>query len=391
MMCTTPLRRMKPGFGWVCLVALALCACDRVLPVSIRPPTPKDGLKMNIGKEHFGRTPDGEAVELYTLTNANGLRMRVMTYGATVVSLETPDREGKLADVVLGFDSLDDYVKDSPYFGAACGRYANRIAKGRFTLDRVEYRLACNNDANHLHGGIKGFDKVVWQAEETRTDQGVGLTLKRVSPDGEEGYPGALSVVMTYMLTNKDEFKITYDAETDKPTPVNLTNHSYFNLAGAGSGDILAHELRITADRYTPVDEALIPTGKLLRVEGTPLDFRQPMAIGARIAQVKGGYDHNFVLKSQDGSLTLAATARDPKSGRVMNVYTTEPGVQLYTGNFLNGHHRGKAGAVYHKHAAFCLETQHYPDSPNQPAFPSTVLRPGEKYRHVTVYRFSAD
>ena len=402
---------------------------------------------MDITKEPLGTTPEGEAVEIYTLTNDNGLKMRVMTYGAIVVSLEAPDRDGQLADVVLGYDTLDEYIEDSPYFGAACGRYANRIAKGKFTIDGAEYQLATNNDENHLHGGIKGFDKAVWQVVERQEKQAPahkqlsvhrmrircphcgrtseapvdsvgkvrrcgkccemfrirealpadspdqdreGLVFVHVSEDGEEGYPGCLWAFMTYTLTNDDEFRITYEATTDKPTHVNLTNHSYFNLAGAGTGDILGHELTIEAAHYTPVDDALIPTGEIQSVEGTPLDFRTAETIGARISQLEGGYDHNFVLRNQDGSLALAAKVSEPKTGRAMEVYTTEPGMQLYTGNFLDGHNVGKGGAAYHQHYAFCLETQHYPDSPNQPSFPSTLLRPGEKYSQVTVYKFLA-
>ena len=344
---------------------------------------------MDITKQPFGQTPDAEAVALFTLTNANGLRLRVMTYGATVQSIETPDRDGQLGDVTLGFDTLDEYIADSPYFGVAVGRFANRIAGGKFTLDGVEHQLAQNDHGNHIHGGIKAFDKVVWQAEELREADAVGVRFGYVSPDGEEAYPGTLTVSMDYRLTNANEFRIDYTATTDKPTIVNLTHHGYFNLAGGGT--ILEHEMMICADRFTPVDELLIPTGELQSVEGTPLDFRTPMPIGARIAQLDPGYDHNYVLVSQDGSLALAARVREPKSGRVMEVHTTEPGVQLYSGNFLDGHHKGKAGAVYHKHNAFCLETQHYPDAPNQPAFPSTVLRPGETYTQTTAYKFAAE
>ena len=345
---------------------------------------------MSVVSEPFGEAPDGQPVELYALTNAHGLRMRVMTYGATVVSLETPDRDGDLADVVLGFDTLGSYIEDSPYFGAACGRYANRIAGATFRLDGARYQLAANDGANSLHGGLKGLDKVVWRAEPTGDDASPGLRLAVVSSDGDEGYPGALSVLMTYALTAANEFRITYQAETDKATPVNLTNHSYFNLAGAGTGDILGHVLTIHADRYTPVDDKLIPTGELRSLDGSPLDFRVPTAIGARIGQVPGGYDHNFVLQGQDASLALAAEVREPGSGRTMAVLTTEPGVQLYTGNFLDGGHVGKGGVPYEQHYGFCLETQHYPDSPNQPGFPCTILRPGATYRQTTVYRFAA-
>lgn len=354
------------------------------------PTTPEDD-GMSVVSEPFGNTPDGRAVELYSLTNAHGMRMRVMTYGATVVSLETPDRDGKPADVVLGFDTLAAYIEDSPYFGAACGRYANRIANATFTLDGERYELAANDGANSLHGGLRGLDKVVWQAEPTGDEDDSRLLLTVVSPDGDEGYPGALSVAMEYELTDANEFRITYRAETDKATPVNLTNHSYFNLAGAGTGDVLGHVLTVHADRYTPVDEGLIPTGELRSLDGSALDFRAATAIGARIGDVPGGYDHNYVLRGQEGSLALAAEVREPGSGRTMAVLTTEPGVQLYTGNFLDGSHVGKGALPYKQHYGFCLETQHYPDSPNQPGFPSTILRPGAVYRQTTVYRFAAE
>ena len=345
---------------------------------------------MDINCDSFGVTPEGETVEIYTLATASGLTMRVTTYGAIIVSLAVPDRDGQTADVVLGFDALADYIEDSPYFGAVCGRYANRIAGATFGLDGEQYRLAANNDANSLHGGLKGFDKVVWSAEVIEEGAGPALRFMHTSPDGDEGYPGTLFMEMTYELTGANALRITYKATTDKATHVNLTNHSYFNLAGAGSGDILDHVLVLNADQYTPVDDTLIPTGELCSVEGTPLDFRTPTALGARIGAVPGGYDHNFVLRSQGGSLAQIATVLEPESGRVMQVSTTEPGVQLYTGNFLDGHHVGKGGAAYQKHYGFCLETQHYPDSPNQPTFPSTVLRPGDVYSQVTVYKFSA-
>ena len=345
--------------------------------------------KMSIKKQAFGKTADGENVDLYTLTNTNGLKAKIMTYGGIVTSLETPDRNGNFADIVLGCDSLDEYIKGSPYFGALIGRFGNRIAKGKFTLDGVEYTLATNNGPNHLHGGIKGFDKVVWNAKQMQTDQGPALKLTYRSRDGEEGYPGNLSCTVIYTLTNNNELKISYEAKTDKATVINLTHHSYFNLGGHNSGDILGHELIINADRFTPVDKDLIPTGEIKPVKGTPMDFTKPMAIGSRIKQVQGGYDHNYVLNSSDGSLALAASVYEPKSGRVMEIFTTEPGIQLYTGNFLDGSVKGK-GAVYNKHNGFCLETQHFPDSPNKPNFPSVVLKPGEKYTQLTVYKFSA-
>jgi len=344
--------------------------------------------KMSIKKQAFGKTKDGKNVDLYTLTNTNGLKAEIMTYGGIVISLQVPDRDGNFADIVLGCDSLDEYIKGTPYFGALIGRYGNRIAKGKFALDGVEYTLATNNGPNHLHGGIKGFDKVVWNAEPMQTDQGPALKLTYRSRDGEEGYPGNLSCTVIYTLTNDNELKIRYEAETDKATIINLTHHSYFNLGGHNSGDILGHELILNADHFTPVDKDLIPTGEIKLVKGTPMDFTKPMTIGSRIEQVPGGYDHNYVLNSSDGSLALAASVYEPKTGRVMKILTTEPGIQFYTGNFLDGSNKGK-GAVYNKHNAFCLETQHFPDSPNKANFPSVVLRPGEKYTHLTVHKFS--
>jgi aldose 1-epimerase len=350
----------------------------------------------SIVRSPFGETTDGKAVELYTLTNANGMQVAITTYGGIVVSLTAPDRKDNYADVVLGFDDLDGYLAGHPYFGALIGRYGNRIAKGKFTLEGTEYTLATNNNENHLHGGLAGFDKKVWRARGALTRAGVTLTLNCVSADGEEGYPGKLEVKVVYTLTGDDELKIEYSATTDKATPINLTNHSYFNLAGQGTGDILGHELTINADRFTPVDAGLIPTGELKPVEGTPFDFRKGTAIGARIEaddeQLKfgGGYDHNFVLNKDGNDLTLAASVYEPKTGRVVEVYTTEPGVQFYCGNFLDGSNVGKGGKVYNFRNGFCLETQHFPDSPNQPKFPSTILKPGEEYSTTTVYKFFA-
>jgi len=353
--------------------------------------------KMNIQKQQFGRTPEGHNVELYTLTNSNGLRAKIMTYGAIVVALDVPDRSGNLADITLGYDTLAEYIKANPYFGAVVGRYGNRIANGKFELNGIEYKLATNNGPNHLHGGIKGFDKVVWNAEEVKTKQAVGLKLTYLSADGEEGYPGNLQCSVTYALMDNDELKISYEAQTDKPTPINLTHHSYFNLAGRGTSDILNHEMTLNADAFTPVDEGLIPTGQLLPVKNTPMDFTAPTPIGARINQdyqqlkYGKGYDHNWVLNSNnDGSLALAARVYEPGSGRVMEIYTTEPGVQFYSGNFLDGSNVGKGGKVYKHRYGFCLETQHFPDSPNKPDFPSVILNPGQKYTHITVHSFYA-
>jgi len=349
--------------------------------------------KPEIKKQPFGKTADQEAVDLYTLTNANGVEVAIMTYGGTVVSLKVPDRTGKMTDVVLGYESLEGYLKSSPYFGCIVGRYGNRIAKGAFSLNGHQYTLPKNDGENTLHGGIKAFDKVVWKASEVKSKTGVGLSLSYTSKDGEEGFPGNLSVRVVYTLTNKNELKIDYSATTDKITVINLTHHSYFNLAGEGS--ILNHEMMINADRFTPVDSGLIPTGELRSVKGGPLDFTKPARIGARIDEqneqlVLGrGYDHNWVLNNNTGRLALAARAYEPASGRVMEVYTTEPGLQFYTGNFLDGSITGKGGQVYKKRYGFCLETQHFPDSPNKPNFPSTVLKPGQKYQSTTVYKFS--
>jgi aldose 1-epimerase len=359
-------------------------------------PTMEGNETSRIEKSAFGTTADGTAVDLYTLTNANGCVATITNYGGIVVSLEVPDRDGNLSDVVLGFDSFEPYLKNDPHFGALIGRYGNRIAKAKFSLDGVEYQLAVNNGENHLHGGLKGYDKVVWNARVIEDDDGPALKLEYLSPDMEEGYPGDLSIEVIYRLTNDNGLRIDYRATTDKKTVVNLTHHSYFNLENAGASDILNHELMIAADRFTPVDEGLIPTGELKSVEGTPMDFRKPVAIGARIDQddeqleFGGGYDHNWVLNSQDGTLALAARVYEPTSGRVMEVLTTEPGLQFYSGNFLDGSQIGKGGVRYARRSGFCLEAQHYPDSPNKPEFPSTILEPGEVYTQTTIYRFSA-
>lgn len=344
---------------------------------------------MSVKKESFGKTSGGKEVSLYTLTNANGLKATITTYGGIMTSLYVPDRDGKLGDILIGYNDLEGNINDKSYLGALIGRYGNRIAKGKFTLDGVEYTLATNDGPNHLHGGVKGFNKVVWAGRALEEADGPALKLTYVSTDGEEGYPGKLTCTVIYTLTNNNELKVSYEAETDKPTVVNLTQHNYYNLAGYDSGDILGHELTINADGYTLPDENLIPTGEIAPVKGTPFDFTEPHTVGERIADVKGGYDHNYVLNRSDDSLSFAARVHEPKTGRVMEVYTTEPGIQFYSGNFLDGSAKGK-GAIFNKHNAFCLETQHYPDSPNRPEFPSTVLRPGEKYSTVTVYKFSA-
>ena len=349
-------------------------------------------------KKPFGKTPEGEAVELYTLANKNGVEAAISTYGGAVVSLKVPGRHGSLEDIVLGYDSVDGYMSDKSYFGAIIGRYGNRIGQAQFNLDGKNYTLAKNNGQNSLHGGIKGFNKVVWTAKQVPAKNGQALELTYLSKDGEEGFPGNLHVTVVYTLTDLNELKIEYSATTDKKTVVNLTNHSYFNLSGVGQGmgDILGHLLMIESEKFTPVDSGLIPTGELRDVSGTPFDFRKPTKIGARIdandEQIKlgGGYDHNFVLRRKPGAmLSLAARVTEPASGRIMEVWTTEPGVQFYTSNFLDGSVHGKGGVAYAKHGAFCLETQHFPDSPNQPKFPSVVLNPGGRYHTTTVYKFS--
>ncbi len=339
----------------------------------------------------FGETSGGEPVMLYTLTNAHGLRAEIIEYGAIVVSLDVPDRNGQLGDIALGFDDLESYVKRNPLFGAVVGRYANRIANASFHLDGVKHRITANNGKNHIHGGgNKRFDKVVWKGSPFQRDDEVGVRLLHFSPDGEEGFPGNINCMVTYSLTNENELKIHYAATTDKPTVLNLTNHSYFNLAGAGNGDVLGHEMQIHAPWYTPAGEGLIPTGEIHRVKGTPLDFTEPHRIGARIAELTEtqGYDHNYVLDSAYGSSILAARVYEPSTGRVMEVFTTEPGVQLYTSNGMKNV-KGKDGAVYDRYFGFCLETQHFPDSPNKPHFPSTVLRPNRKYESETIFKFS--
>jgi len=356
----------------------------------------KDQSPKNSGLQtrDFGTSLDGQPVHLFTLTNVNAMEVAITDHGATVVSIKTPDRSGIFADVVLGFDDLNGYLRNEPYFGVTVGRYANRIANGRFTLDGVEYQLAQNNDGNSLHGGLKGFDKVLWDTKGTANSEEPALELTYLSKDGEEGYPGNLIVKVQYTLTANNELRIDYMATTDKHTIINLTNHSYFNLAGEGSGDILNHLLEIDADRYTPINTRLIPTGELQAVENGPFDFRKPTAIGRRIdsehqqLKLAGGYDHNFVLKG-GGSLSFAARAIEPSSGRMLEVFTTQVGMQFYSGNFLNGMAQGKRRTEYQRRSGFCLETQHFPDSPNHPNFPSTVLKAGDAFESTTVYAFS--
>ena len=342
-----------------------------------------------VEKSAFGTLPDGTTVDLFTLKNPNGIVVKVITYGAIITEVQAPDRNGKLGDIVLGFDNLDAYVKGHPYFGAAIGRVGNRIAKAQFKLDGKTYKLAANNGPNHLHGGLKGFDKVVWAATATATEDAAQVKFTYTSKDGEEGYPGNLKVVMTYTLTTKNELRIDYRASTDKATPVNLTNHSYWNLAG--EGDILSHELRLYANAFTPVDATLIPTGEIRTVKDTPMDFTQSKPIGRDLKQLTNdpqGYDHNFALNSSGRTLAPAARVVEPTTGRVLEILTDQPGVQFYSGNFLDGTLTGKGGKVYQKHYGFCLETQHFPDSVNQPTFPSVILRPNQTYRTTTIHRF---
>jgi aldose 1-epimerase len=352
--------------------------------------------KPGITKAAYGQLPNGQSADLYTLRNAEGMEAKITNYGGIVVSLTAPDREGKFADVTLGFDSLNTYVAKNPYFGALIGRYGNRIAKGKFTLDGKEYTLPVNDGPNSLHGGKKGFDKVVWTATPVEGDE-PALKLAYTAKDGEEGYPGTLNVEVTYTLQKDNALRIDYQATTDKPTVINLTNHSYFDLSAGKSSDILGHELSLEADRFLPVDQTLIPTGELKAVAGTPFDFTKSSVVGSRIndttdtqLQYGKGYDHCWVFADSSRSLKAVATVYEPTTGRVMTVSTTEPAVQFYTGNFLDGTLTGKEGRVYKKRTGFCLETQHYPDAPNQPAFPTTTLKPGETYRTTTVYKFSS-
>jgi aldose 1-epimerase len=339
-----------------------------------------------VKKEAWGKLSTGEAVDLYTLTSKTGIEMKVSTYGGIITSLKTPDNKGQMTNIVLGFDNLAAYEKGTPYFGALIGRYGNRIGKAQFTLNDSTYKLAANDGANHLHGGLKGFDKVIWTAEPVSCGDAAALKLTYLSKDGEEGYPGNLQATVVYSLKGND-LEISYEATTDKATPVNLTNHAYYNLGG--KGDVLGYELTLNAPQYTVVDSVLIPTGEIKAVAGTPFDFTTPHLIGERIDSVKGGYDHNFVLAPATGdSLNFAARVYDKESGRVMEIFTKEPAIQFYSGNFLNGT-LSNGSFTFVKHSALCLETQHYPDSPNQPAFPSTILNPGQKYATSTIMRFS--
>jgi aldose 1-epimerase len=349
---------------------------------------------LTIKTEEFGKTADGETVNLYTIKNANGVELKVSEFGATLVSLKVPDRDGNFADIILGYDNLEGYINDATFQGVIAGRYANRIAKGKFTLDGNEYTLATNDGENHLHGGVEGFGKKVWKGEELKTNEGAGVKLTYTSEDGEEGYPGNLENTVKYILNDKNELKIVLKSKTDKATPVNLTNHAYFNLKGEGNGTILEHELQLNAKEYTPVDDGLIPTGEIKSVEGTPLDFTELTAIGSRIDQVDkkfhGGYDHNFIITKSDEPLSTVCKVVEPESGRVMEIYATMPGVQFYSGNFLDGF-KGKGGKAYQQHYAFCIEPQYYPDSPNKPNFPSCILNPDEERTEIILYKFSVE
>jgi aldose 1-epimerase len=374
------------------LAAFALGACSsKPNPETTTPPTPTATMK----KVPFGKLHDGTAADLFTLTNANGVSATITTYGGRVVSLMVPDKKGTFGDVVLGFDTLDGYLAENPYFGALIGRYGNRIGKAQFTLDGKVYKLAANDGPNTLHGGKIGFDKVLWTAADLTSKEAASLELRYTSKDMEEGFPGELVSIVTYTLTGQNELKLEYKATTNRATVLNLTNHTYWNLAGAGEGDILGHHLMIAASKFTPVDKTLIPTGEIKSLDGSPLDFRNSTAIGERIdkddPQLKfgKGYDHNFCIDAADGTLKRCALVNDPASGRSMEVQTTQPGVQFYTGNFLDGTLKGKGSKVYGRRSALCLETQHYPDSPNKPNFPTTELKPGEEYKYTTVYKFS--
>jgi aldose 1-epimerase len=355
--------------------------------------TPATQKSEAITKASFGTTKDGKTVDVYTLKNSNGVEARIINYGGIVLSLKVPDKAGQMGDVVLGYDTLAEYEKETPYFGCLVGRYGNRIAKGKFTLNGQTYTLATNNYPNALHGGVKGFDKVVWDAKPASSPKGPAVELSYVSKDGEEGYPGTLTVKAVYTLTDDNALQLDYTATTDKDTVVNLTQHSYFNLAG--KGDILGHVVQINADKFTPVDVTLIPTGELKPVDGTPFDFRKPTAIGERVnandEQIKfgGGYDHNWVIIKPMGELGLQARVTEPTTGRVLEVLSTEPGLQFYCGNFLDGKLKGKGGWVYQHRNGFCMEPQHYPDSPNQPSFPSVVLKPGQTYKNTIIYKLS--
>lgn len=374
-------------FGGMVATGMSSCASQDTTEQTTE--LTSEQMENKITKEPFGKAPNGEEVSLYTLTNQNGMQVKISNYGAIVTSIVTPDKDGNMGDVALGFDKVDGYIPNDPHFGGIVGRYANRIAKGKFTVEGKEYTLAVNNAPNHLHGGITGFDRVVWQAEEMPADNALRLTY--LSKDMEEGYPGNLSVTVTYTLTEDNGLKIDYEATTDKATPVNLTNHSYFNLTAGKEKDILNHVVTINADKYTVSDETLIPTGELKSVKGTPYDFTTPQPVGTRVHSLPGGfgYDLNYVINNGGEELTHAATVHDPATGRVMEVHTTQPGIQFYTAYHLDGSLTGKNNTQYKRYAGLCLEAQHFPDSPNKPSFPSTIIKPGEKYQETTIYKYS--
>ncbi|MBP6823877.1 MAG: galactose mutarotase [Acidobacteria bacterium] len=393
--------RLKTATTLLSLLALSglFSACEPKTTEPAKAPTTEiasKGAEAKLKKESFGKLPDGTEVDSYTLSNKNGVEVKITNYGATVTSIKAPDRNGKFDDVTLGYDNIAGYLDKNPHLGALAGRYANRIAKGEFKLGGKTYTLAKNNGPNHLHGGPKGFYQQLWKATDATGKDGVAVKMTYLSKDGEEGYPGNLEATVTYTLTDQNELKIDYMATTDKETVVNLTNHSYFNLAGAGSGDVLNHQLKINSKQTTEIDKTLIPTGKMSPVAGTPFDFGKLTAIGAHIndkneqLEIGQGYDHNFVLDTGGNLTAQAVEVYEPTTGRVMEVFTDQPGVQLYTANHLDGTIIGKGGKTYNKRGAFCLETQHYPDSPNKPNFPTTVLKPGDKYQTTTIYKFSA-
>jgi aldose 1-epimerase len=391
------ISKFRGGIDFVRRATTGMVFVSGVACVTV--PVPGDRAP-SVGRAPFG-TVDGQAVELFTLTNSHGIQVRLTNYGGIITALRTPDRSGHFDDIVLGYDSLAGYIRNSPYFGAVVGRYGNRIARGQFTLDGVTYHLAINNGPNSLHGGVRGFDKRMWRASQFERPDSVGVALEYTSPDGEEGYPGTLKARVTYTLTNTGDLIVDYHATTDKATPVNLTQHTYWNLVGGVKRDILEHRLTLNADSFTPVDSTLIPTGEIAPVAGTPFDFRTPMPIGARVddranTQIRygNGYDHNFVLNRAGvapGELVRAAYLEEPSSGRTIEIMTAEPGVQFYSGNFLDGTITGKEGRVYGFRYGLALETQHYPDSPNHPSFPSTILRPGQEYRTRTIYKFGVE
>ncbi len=379
------MKKMNKILPVIFFMAISIAACNSNNENQKEENNMTNTTQAGITKKDWG-TVDGKNVSLFTLINDKGTEVTITNYGGIVTSFITPEKSGKKSSIVIGFDSLAPYLQKPPYFGALVGRYGNRIGDAKFSLNGTTYQLAANNGKNHLHGGLKGFDKVVWDAS-VASDSIPSLSLHYISKDGEEGYPGNLDIRVNYTLTNDDELKIEYSAKTDKPTPVNLTNHSYFNLTGDVSNTILDHTLMIDADNYTPVDSTLIPTGEIKSVKGTPFDFTSPKKIGKDIDQVKGGYDHNFVLNKKDSSLQKIVEVSDSTSGRTMEVYTTQPGVQFYTGNFLDGSIENHDGKPIKQHTAFCLETQHFPDSPNKPNFPTTILQPGDTYHSVTVYK----